>query len=123
MKRIWTKHIPFPPFEAMAIWPFIFLRKGCNIDAKDIQHEEIHGQQQKEMLIVFFYVFYGLCWLKELVHCAIDKQRGQADLTIYKPRKYLMRVEHSIILEREAYTAQCIKDYLSVRAPYSWIHF
>lgn len=47
----------------MAAWPFIFLRRDKEFTEVDIRHESIHGRQQVEMLLVFFYVAYLICWL------------------------------------------------------------
>ena len=50
--------IPRKGYVAITIWPFIFCRH--EMDESDITHELIHGEQQKEMLIIFFYLTYLL---------------------------------------------------------------
>lgn len=122
MIQVLNKVIPFGSFKAMAAWPFIFLRRDKEFTEVDIRHESIHGRQQVEMLLVFFYVAYLICWLIELVRCARDENRGQAEPN-YRKRKYLHRVEHSIIFEREAYAEQRSPSYLYRRRFWAWIKY
>lgn len=123
MKQIVNKYIPFGKFKAMAVWPFIFLKKNLPFKETDVNHEMIHGAQQKEMLLIGFYIAYLFSWLKELIHCAFKKDRGQIVDKRYKPRKYFSRVEHSIIFEREAYSMQIDSEYLNRRKFWAWIKF
>ena len=123
MKQVVNKHIPFGKFKAMAVWPFIFIRSDKLFRETDIIHEEIHGRQQKEMLLIFFYITYFICWFKELIHCGINKDRGQIVDKRYKPRKFISRVEHSIIFEREAYEMQFDDLYLARRKFWAWVKF
>ena len=129
----------------MAVWPFIFIRGDKAFKDSDLRHEEIHGEQQKEMFplaisltgvlilvgcgwwsllaLPLYYYMYGICWLIELVRCARDKERGQNIDPRYKPRNYIHRVEHSIIFEREAYGMQSDPFYLERRKFWAWIKF
>lgn len=63
MKIIFNNIIPFPGYKAMAIWPFIFVRKDCKPKFRIINHETIHLRQQAEMLIVIFFLWYLVEWL------------------------------------------------------------
>lgn len=145
MKQVITKHFPWGGFKAMAVWPFIFIRGDKDFTESDLRHEEIHGEQQKEMApiavalvavmaivgcgwwsllaIPLYYYMYGVCWLIELVRCAKDKERGQINVAGYKRRNYIHRVEHSIIFEREAYAMQGDEWYLGRRTFWAWVHF
>ena len=123
MKQIVNKVIPFGTFKAMAVWPFIFVRRNQPFKDTDIRHEEIHGAQQRELLLVGFYIAYLICWLKELIHCLCDKERGQIVDKRYRRRNYLHRVEHSIIFEREAYSMQDDEIYLERRRFWAWRKF
>ena len=107
----------------MAVWPFLFLRRDVPFTEHDVRHEEIHGRQQAEMLLVGFYVAYLLCWLIELVRCARDKERGQVTDPRYRRRKYMHRVEHAVIFEREAYSEQRTQNYLHNRRLWAWINY
>lgn len=44
--------------QGLALYPFIFLRKDVADDPYVINHEKIHLRQQKEMLVIFFYIWY-----------------------------------------------------------------
>lgn len=95
--------IPFRGYKAICLWPFIVVRKGKTVNWDDINHEKIHGRQQLEMLLVFFYLWYLVEWLVRLC------MKGNA----YK----------SISFEREAYEHECETDYLDSRKPYSWLKY
>lgn len=100
--------IPFKGFTALTLWPFIFVRKDSEKYYTDIvnRHETIHGEQQKEMLILLFLVWYGIEWLVKLCYY------GNA-MTAYK----------NISFEREAYQNQNDLAYLDIRKHYSWIKY
>ena len=71
---------------------------------KLINHERIHERQQKEMLIIPFYIWYLLEWLVRLI-----TNPGNA----YK----------SISFEREAKENEHNKEYLEKREKFSWIKY
>ena len=94
MKIIYNKIIPFKGYKAITIWPFIFVRKQLN--EISINHEEIHGKQQLELLIIPFYIIYFIEW-------------------IFKGYK-------NISFEKEAYANANNLDYLKSRKHYAqWI--
>ena len=55
--------IPFKGYKAMCLWPFIFVRKDCSFNEVDLNHENIHGRQQLELFLVFFYLIYLIEWI------------------------------------------------------------
>ena len=68
-KLVFNKLIPFNGFLAMTLWPFIFVREELAKMYSVIvnNHEHIHAEQQKEMLIVGFALaligfVFGLGW-------------------------------------------------------------
>ena len=100
--------IPFKGFTAITLWPFIFVRKDEEKYYTDVvdRHEHIHGEQQKEMLIVLFYVWYLVEWLVKLCY-----YRNR--MTAYK----------NISFEREAYKNQNDLAYLDIRKHYAWTKY
>lgn len=122
MIQILNRYIPFGSFKAMAVWPWIFIRRDKEFREVDLRHEEIHGAQQKELLLIGFYILYGVFFLWECLRCLCDKQRGQAPVII-KKRNFIHRVEHTIIFEREAYTEQYTNGYLSTRKKLAWKNY
>ena len=93
--------IPFKGFKILTIWPFIFVRKDAKIQPKDMTHEEIHGQQQKEMLLLPFYLWYLTEWaVKSIV-------KGKS-------------AYRDISFEKEAYNNQLDAEYPKKRKHYEW---
>ena len=93
-------------YKAITILNVIFVRKGCDMTMEDVNHENIHWEQEKELAFVGFYLLYVLEFLIRLL---------------------VMRNWHkayrNISFEREAYANQGAWFYLDVRKHYSWIHF
>ena len=80
----------------MTLWPFVLLRESrLKDDAILINHERIHLRQQIQMLILPFYIWYGLEFLIRLI--------------IYRDKN---RAYRNLAMEREAYTNEADPDYL-----------
>ena len=108
MKKIYNNIIPFKGYTAMCLWPFIFVRndEAEKFSAQTERHENIHGAQQRELLLVFFLLLYGIEWLVKLCH-----YRNR--ITAYK----------NISFEREAYANQHDVTYTDNRKPFAWIRY
>ena len=50
---------------AITLWPFIISREEMSEDV--LNHETIHIAQQKELLVLFFYILYGWDYLVGLI--------------------------------------------------------
>lgn len=101
---ICNKFLPVNGYKALTVWPFIFVR--CKLSDIDLNHERIHGRQQAEMLLVFFYVWYCVEWLVRVcLYCDGHKA--------YK----------NISLECEAYSNEEKADYLNYRRLWSWTKY
>jgi hypothetical protein len=87
------------------VW-WIFARKGARMYPTDIRHENIHGAQQKELLIIFFLLWYGIEWLVKLCYY-------RNGTTAYK----------NICFEREAYDNETDIVYLDNRKHFSFIKY
>ena len=73
MKIVKNNIIPFKGYKAISIWPFIFCRSDLN--EIDINHESIHGEQQKELLIIVFYIIYLIEWIfKKYKNISFEKE-------------------------------------------------
>ena len=91
MKVIRNSIIPFKGFKAITLWPFIFVRKECSFNEIDLNHENIHGRQQKELLIIPFYIIYLIEWIfKGYRNISFEKEayRYEEDLGYLKRRKH-----------------------------------
>ncbi len=69
-------------------------------------HEIIHWEQQKELLCLWFYLWYGIEYLVRLIRFMNHKKAYQG-----------------ISFEREAKTYEQNSGYLSARKPFHWIWF
>ncbi len=97
----------FIPYSAMAVYPFIFIKKKeMRENALLIHHEKIHHRQQLELLIVLFYIIYFINYLYHLI-----KLRNH-----YQAYK-------QIIFEREAFAMENDFDYLKKRRMFAFLNF
>mgnify|MGYP003142322604 FL=1 len=89
---------------AITLWPFIISREEMSEDV--LNHETIHIAQQKELLVLFFYILYGWDYLVGLIK--------------YKDKE---QAYYRIRFEQEAYDKMFDKDYLKTRKLYSWRNY
>lgn len=94
-------------FNGITLWPFVVLRKKeLRGDTQLIHHERIHLRQQAEMLLIFFYLWYGIEFLARWFQ--------------YKNKNAAYR---NISFEREAYTNEKDLDYLKKRSLWNFIQY
>ena len=93
-------------YAAMAIFPFIFFRKKEYINAKRLNHEKIHLKQQLELLIIPFYVWYGIDFLVKWIKLKDSK-----------------KAYYNISFEREAYQNENNLNYLKSRKLFSFLKY
>lgn len=112
MKIVYNNIIPFKGFAAINLFGILFVRKDCKNQVSDemINHESIHTEQMKEMLFIFFYLWYIIEWFIKLFKYG-DSTGG--DGGAYR----------NISFEREAYNNEANLDYLKKRKRYSWWYY
>lgn len=94
-------------FRGITLWPFVVLRdEELKKDTIFLNHERIHYRQQLELLIILFYIWYGI---EFLVRWFQYKSR----FTAYK----------NISFEREAYTNEKDLDYLKTRSFWRFLRY
>ena len=103
MKIIRNKYIPFKGFRAINLFGILFVRGNAIINERTIRHEAIHTAQMKEMLYIFFYLWYVVEWIIRLF------MKGNA----YR----------NISFEREAYANEEYIDYLESRKRFAWTKY
>lgn len=104
MKVIYNKYLPIKGYMAINLFGFIFARKEFKpISERTLSHERIHTAQMKELLYIFFYLWYGIEWLIRLIQ--------------YRDR---LSAYYNISFEREAYSNQSDLGYLNAR---KWFEF
>ena len=86
---------------AITLWPFIISREEMSEDV--LNHESIHIAQQKELLVLFFYLLYGWDYFMGLIK--------------YKDKE---KAYYRIRFEQEAYENMYNQNYLTERKLYSW---
>lgn len=101
---IYNSIIPFKGYKAINLLGLIFVRKGCNFTATDLQHEKIHTAQMLELLIIGFYLWYLIEWL----------------FLLFKYGTW-SKAYRNIRFEKEAYANQGTPDYLKNRKHYNYL--
>ena len=83
----------FPPFGffEITLWPFIIHKP--TFSAVDLNHEMIHAAQQKELLVIVFYIIYLFEWI--------------------------FKGYQGISFEKEAYQNESNLEYLKIRKRYA----
>ncbi len=104
MKVIYNKYLPIKGYVAINLFGLVFARKEFKpISERTLNHERIHTAQMKELLFVFFYLWYGIEWVIRLIQYRETK------------KAYL-----NISFEREAYKNQYDLSYLKYRKKYEF---
>lgn len=92
-------------FSGIILYPFIFTNDPKLLkDAQFINHERIHLAQQRELLVIFFYIWYIVDFILKYIK--------------YKDKK---RAYHNIIFEREAYENDYNLEYLKKRKLFAFL--
>lgn len=107
MKIVYNSVIPFKGYKAINLFGVLFVRKGKTMSDTDLNHEAIHTAQMKEMLYVFFYLWYLVEWLVRLFLCKFDGHKAY----------------RAVSFEREAYSNQSYLKYLGERLRYTWLDY
>ncbi|WP_300566013.1 hypothetical protein [Flavobacterium sp.] len=101
------KYLTPKGFRGITIFPFILLvDKKDREDAVMINHEKIHIRQQLEMLIVPFFIWYGIEFLFRWIQ--------------FKNKHVAYR---NISFEREAYANEKDLDYLKSRSFWKFLKY
>jgi hypothetical protein len=94
-------------FRGLTFFPFVFMvDKEDKLNKVFINHEKIHIRQQLELLILPFFLWYGIEYLIRLVQ--------------YKDRK---KAYYNISFEREAYKNEKDLNYLKSRSLYKFFSY
>lgn len=94
-------------FNGMVLWPFVILKhEKLKNNPVFLNHECIHLKQQAELLVVFFYLWYGLEFLFRIIQ--------------YKNKHLGYR---NISFEREAYANEKDLNYLKKRPFWKFLKY
>ena len=102
-----NKYLVPKGFAGITIYPFVFLREEKYLQNKKmINHENIHLKQQLELLIIPFFIWYGIEYLLHL-------RRLKRTSLAYR----------AISFEKEAYQNDDNLYYLKTRKLYSFLKY
>ncbi len=91
----------------MALFPFVLIRKKELFEDRIfLNHERIHLRQQIELLVIPFYIFYGLNYI-------FNRFKYKRHDTAYR----------NICFEREAYQNESNLQYLKERKILNWVKY
>jgi len=132
MKKVFNIFIPAKGFKAITILPFIFVRleQKRNYNEVDDNHENIHGRQQVEVLLVSAAVIAVLClttgiswwWMAAAPFCYFVMYGLEyiVRLFVYGKGKEAYR---NISFEQEAFMYERDTGYLGRRKAFAWVRY
>ena len=100
-----TRHFPFGSYTTINLFGILFTKRK-NLSKRTINHERIHTKQMKEMLYIFFYLWYGLEYI--IIRLFHVKQND---------------AYHDVSLEEEAHNNDDNQDYIYLREHYAWLKY
>lgn len=104
MKIFYNSFLPIKGYIAINLFGLVFVRKERKPLSEELKnHEAIHTAQGKELLWIFFYIWYGIEWVIRLIQ--------------YNDSK---KAYFNISFEREAYANDYDLNYLKGRKFYSF---
>ena len=107
MILIVSKYLVPKGFRGMTVFPFVFVSDGnASQDLVLMNHELIHLRQQMELLVLPFYVIYGLDYLVKFIR--------------YRDKNVAYR---NVVFEREAYENENDLEYLKSRSFWKFARF
>lgn len=90
-------------FNGMTLWPFVVVKHQTLCEDKIfLNHESIHLQQQLEMIIIFFYLWYGLEFLVRWAKCG---NKNQAYRNISFEQEAYMQERNFLYLKQRTFWA------------------
>ncbi|WP_300976808.1 hypothetical protein [Flavobacterium sp.] len=107
MILIVAKYLIPKGYSGLAAFPFVLVKKaGYKENLIFINHEKIHLRQQLELLIVPFFIWYGLEFLIRWCY--------------YQDKNVAYR---NLSFEREAYANESNLEYLETRKYFSFLNY
>jgi hypothetical protein len=102
-----SKYLIPKGFRGITLFPFIVVsEKALREDMTMVNHEKIHIRQQMELLVLPFFIWYGIEYLVKLF--------------IYKDRNLAYR---NLSFEREAYSNEKDLSYLRQRSFWRFLKY
>src|SRR5699024_1430984 len=105
MKIVYTNWFPFGPYHTINLFGILFTKRDY-LTRDTILHEQIHTAQMKEMLYIFFYLWYGL---EYIIIRFFHKNQNNA--------------YQDVSFEEEAHDNAYNWNYLETRKHYAWFKY
>lgn len=105
MKIVYTKWFPFGPYHTINLFGILFTKRDY-LTRDTLLHEQIHTVQMKEMLYIFFYLWYGVEYI--IIRFFHKKQNN---------------AYHDVSFEEEAHDNAYNWNYLETRKHYTWFKY
>ena len=77
MKIVRNNIIPFKGFAGINLFGILFVRKDVVITERMLNHERIHTAQMKELLFVFFYLWYII---ESLIRLCVNRKTAYRNI-------------------------------------------
>lgn len=107
MKFVVCKWLLMDGYRGVTLYPYIVMKDASlQNDKVFVNHESIHFHQQKELLVIPFYIIYLLEFVVR-----------------YFQYKDFDKAYRNISFEREAYANEYNTDYLKNRSKFSWVFY
>lgn len=100
-----TRNFPFGSYTTINLFGILFT-KNKKLSKRTINHERIHTEQMKEMLFIFFYLWYALEYI--IIRLFHAKQND---------------AYHDVSLEEEAHNNDDNQYYIYLREHYAWLKY
>lgn len=118
MRIIENNILPPRGYKAMTVLNVVFVRRGCVMRDADFRHEAVHWEQEKELLIVGFYVLYVLLFSLMFLYCLLSTHREPCASGRWGLWHSAYRMT---AFEREAYRHEGDAGYIGRRRPFAWL--
>ena len=104
MVIIRNKFIPFKGFSVINLFGILFVKGSAKVTEDMLRHEYIHTLQMKEMLYIFFYLWYVI---EATIKCFNNGKKGY----------------YRISFEQEAYLNEDNCNYTNERKHFEWFKY
>lgn len=122
MKIVRTKIMNLIGKKYLLFFCWLFTAPKANITEVDLNHERIHERQMKELLYIFFYLWYGVEWVVRLVQfwkVGRSAYRTSALKGLKRFREAFRKLNYmayrNVSFEKEAYQNEEDISYLKYR--------
>lgn len=105
--------------KCMLLPGLLLTAPNVRITDEDMNHEEIHVAQMKELLYIFFYLLYLMEWMVRSLYFSIQWLIGKRDDEMSVSRT----AYRSISFEREAYQNEDNSSYLESRKSFAFLRY